>query len=61
MVKLDGKVFDEYFEKYVDAHERERVEEPTDTVCRIAEFCPVNSARGGMYACALHCQWVYVG
>ena len=23
MVKLDGKVFDEYFETYVDAHEGE--------------------------------------
>jgi hypothetical protein len=51
VVKLEGKVFDEYFrvEAYVDSHD-ERMEGPTDAVCRIAAFWAVNSARRGLYA-----------
>jgi hypothetical protein len=45
-VKREGKVFDEYFEAYVDAHdEGERVEGPTDAVGRIAAFWAVNVGR----------------
>jgi len=51
VVKLESKVFDEFLEAYVDAHdEGERVEEPTDAVCRVAAIWPVDSARGGLYA-----------
>lgn len=38
-MKLDGKVFDEYLEVYIDVYdEGERVEGPTNAVCRIAAF-----------------------
>jgi hypothetical protein len=55
-VKLEGKVFDKYFEAYVDAHdEGERVERLTNAECRIAEFWAVDGARGGLYAlCNVH-------
>jgi hypothetical protein len=51
VLKLDGKVFDEYLEVYVDAHDKgERMEGPTDAVRRIVAFWAVNNARGGLYA-----------
>jgi hypothetical protein len=54
-VKLEGKVSDEYFEAYVDAHdEGERVEGPTDAVCRIAAFWAVDNLGKARMPCASH-------
>ena len=50
MEKLDSKVFDEYLEAYVDAHDK--VSEWRDLrmrECRIVAFWAMNNARGGLY------------
>ena len=50
-MKLYGKVFDEYSEVYLDAHdEGTRMEGPTDVVCRNVAFWAVKNARRGLYS-----------